>query len=54
MFGSDWPVCNVNGPNDDSPWVLWVSTVEKLLDDLVETTDQERVWSGTAMKTYRL
>ena len=54
MFGSDWPVCNVNGPDDDSPWVLWASTVEKLLDNLVETTEQERVWSGTAIEAYRL
>lgn len=54
MFGSDWPVCNVNGPEDNSPWVSWTSTVEKLLDDLVETTEQERVWNGTAIEAYRL
>jgi L-rhamnono-1,4-lactonase len=54
MFGSDWPVCNVNGPDDGSPWVLWASTVEKLLNDLVGTTEQERVWSGTAVEAYRL
>jgi L-rhamnono-1,4-lactonase len=54
MFGSDWPVCNVNGPEDDSPWVLWSRTVEKLLDGLIESTEQERVWSGTAIEAYRL
>lgn len=54
MFGSDWPVCNVNGPDDDSPWVTWVSTVERLLSDLIEATEQERVWSGTAIEAYRL
>jgi len=54
MFGSDWPVCNVNGPENGSPWVLWTTTVEKLLDDLVEITEQERVWSGTATEAYRL
>jgi L-rhamnono-1,4-lactonase len=54
MFGSDWPVCNVNGPEDDSPWVLWTSTVKELLNDLVTVTEQERVWSGTAIEAYRL
>jgi hypothetical protein len=34
--------------------VLWTSTVEKLLNDLVETSEQERVWSGTAIEAYRL
>ena len=54
MFGSDWPVCNVNGPSDGSPWVSWASTVERLLDDLIGTHEQERVWSGTAIEAYRL
>jgi len=54
MFGSDWPVCNVNGPEDDRPWVLWASTVERLLNGLVETNEQGHVWSGTAIEAYRL
>jgi L-rhamnono-1,4-lactonase len=54
MFGSDWPVCNVNGPGDDSPWVKWVSTVEQLLDELVHPDEHERVWHGTAAEAYRL
>ena len=54
MFGSDWPVCNVNGPDDGSAWVLWASTVGDLLDDLVDVAEQERVWSGTAIEAYRL
>ena len=54
MFGSDWPVCNVNGPHDGSAWIKWVSVVKQLLDELVEPSEQERIWSGTALEAYRL
>jgi L-rhamnono-1,4-lactonase len=52
MFGSDWPVCNVNGPSD--AWVKWTSTVEQLLDELVQPAEHDRVWYGTASEAYRL
>lgn len=54
MFGSDWPVCNVNGPNDESAWVKWVGVVRQLLDELVKPSEQEHVWRGTAIEAYRL
>jgi L-rhamnono-1,4-lactonase len=52
MFGSDWPVCNVNGPSD--AWVRWTSTVGQLLDGLVQPAEHDRVWYGTAFEAYRL
>lgn len=54
MFGSDWPVCNVNGPVEGSPWAKWVATVDKLVRELVEPEKQEYVWSRTARDAYRL
>jgi L-rhamnono-1,4-lactonase len=54
MFGSDWPVCNVNGPTDESPWETWTRAVEKLLGGLVEPDEQHHVWRTTAIEAYRL
>lgn len=54
MFGSDWPVCNVNGPTDESPWVAWMRAVGQLLDDLVQPAEQHHVWHTTAVEAYRL
>jgi L-rhamnono-1,4-lactonase len=54
MFGSDWPVCNVNGSTDESPWVLWARTVGKLLEELVEPAEQHHVWRTTAIEAYKL
>jgi L-rhamnono-1,4-lactonase len=54
MFGSDWPVCTVGGPGDDS-WRHWRAVVEALLEDLNLTSEeQDRVWFGTAVEAYRL
>lgn len=54
MFGSDWPVCNANGPEDESPWVIWTDTVERLLTSLVAVEEHERIWRGTAIEAYEL
>lgn len=54
MFGSDWPVCNANGPSGESAWVKWTSTVKQLLDELVKPAEHDRVWHGTASEAYRL
>ncbi|KAK6429365.1 L-rhamnono-gamma-lactonase [Oleoguttula sp. CCFEE 5521] len=54
MFGSDWPVCNVNGPKDASPFVVWVGFVERLLQNLIPQVEHQRVWSGTSREAYRL
>lgn len=54
MFGSDWPVCTVNGPDSHS-WRLWYDTIAAVLDTW-NCSDVERsaVWAGTARKAYRL
>lgn len=54
MFGSDWPVCNVNGPSDGSPWIVWAQTVETLLGELVKPAEHEKIWNETAIEAYRL
>ncbi|KAG9639385.1 hypothetical protein KCU64_g13421, partial [Aureobasidium melanogenum] len=53
MFGSDWPVCNVKGPEGEGSWPVWASVVEEVLSRR-ECTEQERerVWSGTAREAY--
>ncbi|KAK5121331.1 hypothetical protein LTR85_005497 [Meristemomyces frigidus] len=33
MFGSDWPVCNVNGPAGESSWIAWKDVVDSILHD---------------------
>jgi L-rhamnono-1,4-lactonase len=54
MFGSDWPVCNVNGPDGQSAWILWVGVVQDLLTRFVPPEEHEYVWSKTAVEAYRL
>lgn len=54
MFGSDWPVCTVNGPDLQS-WSYWRDVVAELLDDWSCSDDEKAaVWSGTAKAAYRL
>ncbi|KAF2808163.1 uncharacterized protein BDZ99DRAFT_445350 [Mytilinidion resinicola] len=67
MFGSDWPVCNVNGPKrgeneskggknepkGGDSWGVWKEVVEKLMEDLeVGEEGRERVWWGTGCEVY--
>jgi L-rhamnono-1,4-lactonase len=55
MFGSDWPVCNVGGPGDESAWTHWRNVVEALLNELdLSADDRNRVWFETAIEAYRL
>jgi L-fuconolactonase len=48
MFGSDWPVCLLA-----IDYARWVKIVGAQLAKLT-SSEQERVWSGTAMEVYRL
>ena len=48
MFGSDWPVCLVA-----TPYAKWVRIVGNAIQELSES-EQDRIWSGTAMEAYRL
>lgn len=54
MFGSDWPVCTVAGPNSGS-WRLWRDIIASTLD-LWGCDENEKlaVWSGTARNAYKL
>ena len=55
MFGSDWPVCNANGPGmplGGRHWHAFVTailTAQKLSDG-----EKMMVWSGTGAKAYKI
>jgi L-rhamnono-1,4-lactonase len=55
MFGSDWPVCNVEGPGPDLSWRHWHDVVTAILE-AENLTDGEKcmIWSGTAAKAYNI
>ncbi|KAK3067171.1 L-rhamnono-gamma-lactonase [Teratosphaeriaceae sp. CCFEE 6253] len=57
MFGSDWPVCNVDGPLGERSWVAWKDVTKLLLTDPelgLSDTDRNWIWSKTAAEAYRL
>ncbi|KAK3710438.1 L-rhamnono-gamma-lactonase [Vermiconidia calcicola] len=57
MFGSDWPVCNLNGPRKQDSWAAWKDVVKLLLDDEehgLSEVGKDRIWQGTARDAYRL
>ncbi|KAK0249792.1 hypothetical protein B0A54_16803 [Friedmanniomyces endolithicus] len=57
MFGSDWPVCNVDGPLAGKSWVAWRDVVKMALADpdiCLSELDREWVWSKTAAEAYRI
>ena len=57
MFGSDWPVCNLNGPAGEDSWVAWKDVVQLMSNDAsyqLSENDRQRIWSGTAAEAYRL
>ena len=54
MFGSDWPVCEVGGPGEDS-WAHWVEYVAAVLDDQgLSEREKRRIWAETAKEVYDL
>jgi L-rhamnono-1,4-lactonase len=55
MFGSDWPVCNVEGPGTELSWRHWHDLVTAILE-AEKLTDEEKglIWSGTAAKAYNI
>ena len=55
MFGSDWPVCNVEGPGTELSWGHWHDVVTATLE-AEGLTDEEKglIWSGTAVKAYNI
>lgn len=53
MFGSDWPVCNIDGGGNDVSWNRWQRVVEGILERKGLTEEQERgVWGQVALKAY--
>ncbi|KAK1059681.1 L-rhamnono-gamma-lactonase [Friedmanniomyces endolithicus] len=57
MFGSDWPVCNVNGPFAGKSWLAWRDVVELALADPdmnLSELNREWVWNKTAAEAYRI
>lgn len=54
MFGSDWPVCNVGGGDNEVSWMNWWSVVEGFVKDNLSEDDQAQLWSGNAIRAYCL
>lgn len=55
MFGSDWPVCNVKGPDGESSWSLWRRVVEEICEGLgLSSQQRDSIWLGTVTKAYDL
>ena len=57
MFGSDWPVCNMNGPLKEDSWIAWKDVVELVLDDPtyeLSGDDKDCIWRRNAEEAYNL
>ncbi|TWU72531.1 hypothetical protein ED733_003809 [Metarhizium rileyi] len=54
MFGSDWPMCTMEGMGDEA-WPKWKEVVEKMCW-MATLPDEERamIFGGTAKKVYNL
>lgn len=52
MFGSNWPVCAIGV---DDMWPKWRAVVQRFCS-LASLTQAEQImiWSGTAIKAYRI
>lgn len=53
MFGSDWPVSNINGGGNAYAWPTWRSVVAACIDHL-PSEEQKMIWAGTAEKVYQI
>ena len=55
MFGSDWPVCNVNGRGPQHAWSDWKGIVTRILEELnLDDNEKGMIWLGTATRAYRI
>jgi L-rhamnono-1,4-lactonase len=54
MFGSDWPVCNVGGPNGEKRnWNLWRQVVQAWMDQQgFGDEERESVWWKAGCEAY--
>lgn len=53
MFGSDWPICEIRGPTQES-WRLWRDVVENVLEVSATEHEKEWVWWRTAAEAYKI
>lgn len=54
IWGSDWPVCTVNG-GKEMAWALWAELTEHMLQARGMGEDEmDAVWGGNAVKAYRI
>ena len=52
MFGSDWPVCTVNGGS--RAWPCWKLVLQDIVIEALGSDALEAVFSGNAAKAYRI
>lgn len=54
IWGSDWPVCTVNG-GKEAAWGLWTEVTESVLRERRLAADEsDAVWGGNAVDAYRI
>lgn len=54
MFGSEWPICEVDGPGKNA-WKNWQELIALYMRKRgLSEDDTKKVWHGTAAKVYRL
>ena len=52
MFGSDWPVCSINGGSN--AWPYWKSVLQEILIETLGIDALETVFHGTAARAYKI
>lgn len=54
IWGSDWPVCTVNGGKEKA-WGLWVEITDRLLEARgLNELEKESVWWANAFTAYKI
>lgn len=54
IWGSDWPVCTINGGNEKA-WGLWVEITDRLLEgQQLNELEKDCIWWGNALKAYQI
>lgn len=54
IWGSDWPVCTINGGKEKA-WGLWVEITDRLLEARqLNELEKENIWWGNALKAYQI
>ena len=52
MFGSDWPVCTVNGGSQ--AWSCWKPVLQEIISETLGPSALEAIFSGNAAKVYKI